>query len=898
MFATTAGKRNNVSPSNSYNANHNRRGGAAPPHHHSTAAATSTTSSSTASSSHNKNGGHHQHHLGSHSFHNNNHNGSNSSSRVSVATGRSRLVWLFVLGSVLYLLLQQTHLANLSSSDLYLLPDLAAAATAASLQSLAASATSHYGASTSDYYSRTSNGDYLQRGAAIPLPALPPTNGSTTLSDAARMRQEADGLGEPVHLGGHLDYEASSVAVSVQVMQLIRHKWGIRSLVDLGCGRGYTALWFHLQGVETTCVDGSVTAFSRSVLPPEVRVNHDFTRGPWWPHPTVDLVWSTGFVPQVSRQYMTNYIATMQHAAIVLVSFPPRGGWHHVEVHDEDWWIVQFQRYGLVWSETLTWNVQEAANNEGDEPVEGPDGEYYNAKDLQAHTHVFVNPTVAQLPAHAHLFPETGCFKGHADNGTLLRRECNIGAGQGLETSLPEGWEAPEISSDRHAEWVATIQQHLAGVTTTTATTRSPPVNVSHHTVQQIPIHIAKGNRTNLPIIPVVVWPLWEFGVGTAEALHMEKNGIDESPFLTLSDDVFNFHPDVVWVGDTGYAYGWVVWCDKFYEHVKRAQTKRRELGLPTSWPIYVVDWTDYPSQQRCRQIEAAVGPDFVKYSQRSITSGRFWNPRKNWVDEGTVINMGQAEVDPTKRRRRSATPPYKHTPLVVRTDTVENLRDALKRRKLNMRDDIETIKRPVDVTHLWPVNAGERDAGVGEIHSNLRTLISQRLLEWGASNSTTGWKVYVGLAGNAVRIGRRGVSSAYIEALLRTKIIVVTQRDRWEDHYRLFEALISGALVMTDRMLSLPAGLQNGTSVVEFGSAEQLRVLIDHYLRNPDDRHAVAREGRRIAMHRHRTWHRIEEIVFGRALTLCSNTNSSSSAPEDCPYIVHANETSLRRRR
>jgi hypothetical protein len=56
---------------------------------------------------------------------------------------------------------------------------------------------------------------------------------------------------------------------------------------------------------------------------------------------------------------------------------------------------------------------------------------------------------------------------------------------------------------------------------------------------------------------------------------------------------------------------------------------------------------------------------------------------------------------------------------------------------------------------------------------------------------------------------------------MLDTKIVVVTQRDQREDHYRLNEALISGTMVMTDRMLALPIELESGTSIVEFTSAD-----------------------------------------------------------------------------
>jgi glycosyltransferase involved in cell wall biosynthesis len=228
-----------------------------------------------------------------------------------------------------------------------------------------------------------------------------------------------------------------------------------------------------------------------------------------------------------------------------------------------------------------------------------------------------------------------------------------------------------------------------------------------------------------------------------------------------------------------------------------------------------------------------------------------------------------------------------RHSPLIVRTDTVNSLQDVLKEKYgMPLAGPIETIEREVDVSHFWPSDG----VGVGQVESALRHRVSAIIQKMGEKDNI---KVYVGLAGDAARTGRRGVKSAYIEGLLNTKIVIVTQRDRWEDHYRLFEALATGPLVITDRMLSLPQGLQNGTSVIECTSAEDLRSKILYYLAHPKERLAIAKRGRSVAMTRHRTWHRIEEIIFGSPLTKCSE-----NAGSPCPYIVHANESGRRRRR
>lgn len=502
----------------------------------------------------------------------------------------------------------------------------------------------------------------------------------------------------------------------------------------------------------------------------------------------------------------------------------------------------------------------------------------YSHGAVSAWNQVFLNPMVSSKPEHAHLFAEFGCWKDRTDHG-ILQRECATGPRKRTETKLDPRYYPNKLKKSQDQAWEDTArfqldkkQQELL-TPEVRAVLAHTPLNrsMSSHAVVQIKEEIAKGN-TSLPKIPVVVWPYFEFGIGNSESLHIEEKGIRESKFLELSTDPDNFDPKVVWLGDTGYAYGWAYWCAKFNEHIKRAKMKRAALGLPLQWPIYIADFTDGAGRQRCLDIENEVGTDFVTYTERSTVVSRRWNNKTNWVDTGRRTN------------RTLNGKYYLHTPLVVRTDTIENLHAVLQSRGMKLSDPIEEIERKVDVTHLWPLKLDK----VGSVYSNLRTKVSVFLDKLAKENKEM--NIYVGLAGDPVRTGRRGVKSAYIEAMLGTKIMVVTQRDAWEDHYRLFEALVSGAMVMTDWMLALPKGLEHGQSIVMFNSIDDLREKIFYYLKNRNERLSIAREGRRISMDRHRAWHRIEEVIFGDSLTRCTG-----KAGSNCPYIVHTNETMRR---
>jgi spore maturation protein CgeB len=97
---------------------------------------------------------------------------------------------------------------------------------------------------------------------------------------------------------------------------------------------------------------------------------------------------------------------------------------------------------------------------------------------------------------------------------------------------------------------------------------------------------------------------------------------------------------------------------------------------------------------------------------------------------------------------------------------------------------------------------------------------------------------------------------------------VVVTQRDDWEDHYRLFESMSCGALILHDVMIAPPKGLVHGQSIIFFKSLMDLQEQALYYLKHDQKRLAVARRGWEWSMRRHRSWHRIEELIFGRSLT------------------------------
>jgi hypothetical protein len=113
--------------------------------------------------------------------------------------------------------------------------------------------------------------------------------------------------------------------------------------------------------------------------------------------------------------------------------------------------------------------------------------------------------------------------------------------------------------------------------------------------------------------------------------------------------------------------------------------------------------------------------------------------------------------------------------------------------------------------------------------------------------------------------------SSVHVAVLASSRIVVVTQADEYEDHdTRLFEALASGAMVLCDTMMAPPYGLVHKTNIVFFDSVSKLDQYLQFYLdpQNEIQRQEIARHGLDYALGRHRSWHVLEALLFGKALT------------------------------
>lgn len=273
----------------------------------------------------------------------------------------------------------------------------------------------------------------------------------------------------------------------------------------------------------------------------------------------------------------------------------------------------------------------------------------------------------------------------------------------------------------------------------------------------------------------------------------------------------------------------------------------------------FIVYWdiTNNPRPRRCPQLEH----DFehvrrtFSYVQRSTVQHRRWNSKKQWVELGSSSSAGAPAVE---------TSVPLHVPHPLREVFVQKLWKVARNRNVYHLSDLPHRRRKWHVTHHW------RNGSVLP-YSFLRNRVGHELqIMCHEQRLRCHLDALVGEPDDRDRtaLERLDVAIPYVESLASSRIVVVTQHDEWEGHWRLLEGMASGALVLSDAIVALPVGLVNGTNVVLYDSVDNLRRLVAHYLQHDEERLRIARQGLEYALGSQRTWHQLERVLFGRPLT------------------------------
>ena len=144
------------------------------------------------------------------------------------------------------------------------------------------------------------------------------------------------------HLGGNF-IEVNPSTYCPAVWNYIVEKYNIRSVMDVGSGRGHAAKWFSDHGLQTTAVDGLDDNVKNAVYP---TVLCDLTENSY--HKTVDLVNCIEVVEHVDERYLDNLLDTICSGTYLFMThgLPGQEGHHHVNCQPTSYWIAHLADRG------------------------------------------------------------------------------------------------------------------------------------------------------------------------------------------------------------------------------------------------------------------------------------------------------------------------------------------------------------------------------------------------------------------------------------------------------------------------------------------------------------------------------------------------------------------------
>ncbi len=160
------------------------------------------------------------------------------------------------------------------------------------------------------------------------------TNEVQTKTWSQMVADENERLKDKPHLGGHYGLTHTDDGA----LQFLVQTFGIKSMVDIGCGVGGMAQCAGKHNIEYFGIDGDDTIERDKSL---VFQLHDYSKAPLVLPKKYDLGWCVEFVEHVHHEYVPNFIATFQACSVVVMTYaPPKQiGHHHVNCMPFEYWL-------------------------------------------------------------------------------------------------------------------------------------------------------------------------------------------------------------------------------------------------------------------------------------------------------------------------------------------------------------------------------------------------------------------------------------------------------------------------------------------------------------------------------------------------------------------------------
>ena len=149
------------------------------------------------------------------------------------------------------------------------------------------------------------------------------------------------------HLGGFI-IENDPATFTPTLWEFICKKYEIKSIIDLGCGMGYSINEFIKYSNDVLGLDGSDYVQNNSPHRNIIR-QIDFTKQKYQSDRKYDLLWSSEFLEHVGEMFIENYENIFKNVKYCAVTYAEIGqdGHHHINCKPKEYWVEKITSFGF-----------------------------------------------------------------------------------------------------------------------------------------------------------------------------------------------------------------------------------------------------------------------------------------------------------------------------------------------------------------------------------------------------------------------------------------------------------------------------------------------------------------------------------------------------------------------
>lgn len=153
------------------------------------------------------------------------------------------------------------------------------------------------------------------------------------------------------HLGGNI-LEGDHATWEPELWEWLISKFAVETVLDVGCGSGFSTQWFRKAGVAAIGLDGLVENIARTGSP---ALLWDLTQDQF-PSFSMDLVWCCEVVEHVDSQYLSYLLGALSVGRVIAMTHAGigQGGFHHVNCQPSAYWIHAVEAAGHRYLEKET----------------------------------------------------------------------------------------------------------------------------------------------------------------------------------------------------------------------------------------------------------------------------------------------------------------------------------------------------------------------------------------------------------------------------------------------------------------------------------------------------------------------------------------------------------------